>query len=77
MLYKYTYGTLPTKEEFYDACKGNDLKEAKFFNDERVGTDTLTLEELWDELNKAEHEGTEKSLDWCSYVLSVISIEWV
>jgi hypothetical protein len=49
-----TYGTMPTREDFdFALVRENCESGFRFGNDPRVGTCTLTPNELWDELNKA------------------------
>jgi|CXWL01.1.fsa_nt_gi hypothetical protein len=83
-----TYGVMPALEEFDAACAEPDDECGKsvddvgfsFGNDPRIGTDTLTGTELWNELQKARAEfeaGDEKAGDWCSGVLGCLGFEWV
>lgn len=83
-----TYGVMPSLEEFEAACAESDSECGKsvddlgfsFGNDERIGTDTLTSGELWEELQMAREEweeGDEKAGDWCSAVLGCLGFEWV
>lgn len=97
-----TYGVMPSREQFDAAClrhEDDDPPEMcvanlgfSFENDPRVGTDTLTPDELWDELQKAladynrpEEDGPEGASscfiadagDWCSTVLGCLGFEWV
>ena len=83
-----TYGVMPSLEDFDAACAEPDEECGKsvddlgfaFGNDERIGTDTLTGTELWNELQKAQAEfeaGDEKAGDWCSAVLGCFGFEWV
>jgi hypothetical protein len=85
----FTYGYLPSKEVFeaqFDASLGEGSTFA-FGNDKRIGTDSLTCDELWIELNQAvaEFEGTatlpiqkqDDAGDWASVVLSCLNIEWI
>lgn len=58
-----TYGVMPTREEFDEACREHDPDDPPqacvenlgfpFHNDPRVGDVTLTPDELWEELQKA------------------------
>lgn len=56
-----TYGVMPAREEFDAACAEPDDESGKsvddlgfsFGNDPRIGSDTLTGAELWNELEKA------------------------
>ena len=83
-----TYGVMHSLEDFDAACAEPDEECGKsvddlgfaFGNDERIGTDTLTGTELWNELQKAQAEfeaGDEKAGDWCSSVLGCLGFEWV
>lgn len=83
-----TYGVMPSLEEFEAACAEPDGECGRsvddlgfsFGNDERIGTDTLTGGELWEELQRAHgewEEGDEKAGDWCSAVLGCLGFEWV
>lgn len=83
-----TYGVMPSLEEFDAACAEPDDECGKsvddlgfsFGNDPRIGTDTLTGAELWNELRKAHGEweaGDEKAGDWCSCVLGCLGFEWI
>lgn len=82
MFMSMTFGFLPRYEDFCQAWSqvipGDDL--FSFGNDPRMGTDELTQDELWDELNKATEEyldGDDEAGDWASAVLSCLKIEWV
>lgn len=83
-----TYGVMPSREEFDTACaepdeeRGRSVEELgfSFGNDERIGTDTLTSGELWEELQRAHDEweaGDERAGDWCSAVLGCVGFEWI
>jgi hypothetical protein len=83
-----TFGVLPSREKFNECWdKTMDGKSTfQFGNDERVGNDALTQDELWDELGRAVSDmGDENSTEgfvedsgqWASAVLSVLGIEWV
>jgi hypothetical protein len=85
----YTYGVLPSKEEFdaqFDVAVGHG-NTFSFGNDKRIGNDHLTCDELWIELKQAveEFEGTavlpiQKQNDagnWASVVLFCLNIEWI
>lgn len=92
-----TFGVMPSKEEFDEACAAKDPDSGRsadedgfsFGNDPRVGTVTMTPDELWKELLKAraEHDAVdgssddggdpEKAGDWCSSVLGCLGFEWV
>ena len=90
--YTKTYGTMPTREEF-DQCWDARMAEEgasdgfHFGNDKRLGTCTLSQDELWEELQKAHREwngaldhndDSEHVLgDWISCVLGVLGFEWV
>lgn len=94
-----TYGVMPTREEFDEACSEHDPDDPPqacvadqgfpFENDKRVGSDRLTPDELWEELQKAfaEYQAVdgssddggdpERAGDWCSSVLGVLGFEWI
>lgn len=83
-----TFGVLPSREKFNECWdKTMDGKSTfQFGNDERVGNDALTQDELWDELGRAVSDmtdenstvhGAEDAGSWASAVLSVLGIEWV
>lgn len=82
-----TYGTMPTRSEFnqlWDATMG-EATSFRFGNDRRVGNESLTQSELWNELNKAYREGEYILLGddehhpwcWCSSVLYILGLEWI
>ncbi len=83
MRMRLTYGVLPSKEEYekaFDAIMADSASKLfSFGNCSRMGTTSVTSEELWNELDMAtgESESTEASLDWASCVLYVLEIEWV
>lgn len=85
----FTYGYLPSKEVF-DAHFNSVVGAGKTFsfgNDKRIGSDHLTCDELWIELNQAvaEFKGTavlpiqnqDDAGDWASVVLFCLNIEWI
>lgn len=83
-----TYGVLPSLEEFEAACAepdgdgGESVDDVGFAfgNDERIGTDTLTTGELWNELQNAHRDwedGDDGAGAWCSAVLGCIGFEWI
>ncbi len=78
-----TYGILPAYWEYSSKylAEIGDGEGFRFGNDKRVGTCTLTCDELWTELVKAHGEfsetGDEAAGDWCSSVLGLLKIEWI
>lgn len=90
-----TFGTMPSREEFDAACGEHDPDDPpeacvanlgfSFGNDKRVGSVTLTPDELWEELQKARAEwdadgespAGERAGDWCSSVLGQLGFEWI
>jgi hypothetical protein len=86
-----SYGIMPTKEQFdscwdkVDAEEGFRGDKFHFGNDPRIGTDALSQEELWKELNIAFSEYQEQDDidemnevgDWISSVLYCLDIEWI
>lgn len=83
MLYRMTYGILPTAEQYQSAWDAKDnageLRDGMFHfgNCKRVGSCALTFSELWRELEQAVAEGTDESLDWASCVLYCLGVEWI
>lgn len=93
-----TFGVMPSREQ-YDAGYDHALSEGNvdgrfhFGNDPRMGTDSLSREELWKELQKAHAEyesdcpdgepvaefeaSREAAGDWMSSVLYSLDIEWI
>jgi len=77
-----TYGTIPEREVF--DRKFNNVSGLSntitFTNDERFGTDTVSVEELWHELLIAitmYNNGNEQAGRWVSDVLFCLGIEWI
>jgi hypothetical protein len=83
----FTYGTLPSRELFDFRFEEEVNQERRykglfsFVNDERLGTEKLTNDELWAEIVKATAEydqrGNESAGAWVSSVLSCLGIEWI
>lgn len=80
-----TYGVMPSREAFELAFQRECPNGSREFgNDKRVGSCSLSCDELFAELEKAheEWEGTldgnnEASGDWCSSILESFGFEWV
>lgn len=70
-----TFGVMPTREEFDEACREHDPEDPpeacvadqgfRFGNDPRVGDAHLTADELWEELQRAfaEYQAVDGSSD--------------
>lgn len=84
-LTRVTGGTMPSFEDFegrFDVVCPNGL--FPFTNDKRVGDESLTVYELWDELhtvwetrNNGKKGDFERAYSWCSDVLGILGWEWV
>lgn len=85
----FTYGILPTKEE-YDAAWDKLIAEEElhgglfhFGNDERLGTCALSQEELWDEILLAYEEWDKDGWiddqigNWLSAIMFSLGFEWI
>ena len=88
-LISVTGGTFPTWEEFEahfnTVCADSD-NLMNFSNDEFVGTDKLTSEELWSLLGEVWDNHTQDDISeeawglaysWCSDVMDILGWEWV
>lgn len=85
------FGTMPTREQYdrawEEAMSSDDAVDGVHFhfgNDERVGNDELTQDELWAELQSAlrdyqgeDLETAERAGEWISCVLGCLGVEWV
>lgn len=86
-LFTMTYGTMPMREQFDQACSTPDDEGRTvssdgfgFGNDERLGTCRLSQDELWDEILEAYVDysvSDEAHGSWLSSVLGSLDIEWV
>lgn len=76
---RLSYGMLPEKSVYCDRfeafCPDGGFS---FGNDKRVGTCTLSCEELWREIVKAMSGlQDDDAWDWTSCVLDSLNIEWI
>ena len=80
-----TYGNLPEKDQFYSQFAKTVDGKFTFTNDPRVGTESFSVEELWDEVVLAHKEAesakeirlAEEIEDWLSSVLWCLGFEWI
>jgi hypothetical protein len=77
----FTFGTLPTFEDFSTRFDEMCNETFQFTNDKYVGTCKLNVYELWEQLQIMHADWSETCNDevgsWCSSVLGCLGIEWI
>ena len=74
-----TYGILPTEDEFRAVFNAQVQYGTRIRceRDEVFGNALVDCPTLWRALNEQVKIGSERSLDWCSWILGSFGIEWI